>query len=183
MLDARKKINLNPLESPFLMLTISDPKNTHTVEVSAPDGILLNGEPFAWDIQSLGENRYHILHQNRSYTAEVVEINRADKTLTLTINGHTYSLQVKDQFDFLLEKMGMGQTAQTRTANLKAPMPGLIRSLTVQPGDAVKKGDSLLVLEAMKMENVLKAPADATITAIRIAPGDTVEKGQTLIEF
>ena len=62
-------------------------------------------------------------------------------------------------------------------------MPGLIVGIHVQSGDAVKKGDSLLILEAMKMENVLKAPADATVKAIRTTKGDRVEKGQVLVEF
>jgi biotin carboxyl carrier protein len=62
-------------------------------------------------------------------------------------------------------------------------MPGLIVSVNVQPGDVVAKGDSILILEAMKMENNIKSPGEGTIKAIKIGKGDRVEKNQILIEF
>ena len=62
-------------------------------------------------------------------------------------------------------------------------MPGLIVGINVAVGDRVSKGDSLLILEAMKMENNLKAPGDGTVNAIRATKGDRVEKGQVLVEF
>lgn len=146
-------------------------------------GPILNGEPFAWDMVKLSARTYHILHQNRSFSAEVLDLNAADKTVTLRINGHPHTVQLKDRFDLLLEQMGMSHAASARAADLKAPMPGLIVGINVAPGDAVRKGDSLLILEAMKMENVLKAPADATVKTVRTNHGDRVEKGQVLIEF
>ncbi|QMW05870.1 acetyl-CoA carboxylase biotin carboxyl carrier protein subunit [Spirosoma foliorum] len=148
-----------------------------------PEGQTLNGELFAWDLVKLSDRTFHILHQNRSFTAEVLELNTAEKTVTLKINGHIYPVKLKDRFDQLLEKMGMGTLASAKINELKAPMPGLIVGISVQPGDEVRKGDSLLILEAMKMENMLKAPADATIKTIRVSKGDRVEKGQVLVEF
>jgi biotin carboxyl carrier protein len=62
-------------------------------------------------------------------------------------------------------------------------MPGLVLSILVKEGDEVKKGDNLLVLEAMKMENIIKSPADVTIKFIKIKPSDKVEKNQVLIQF
>ena len=62
-------------------------------------------------------------------------------------------------------------------------MPGLIQSVDVEVGQVINKGDILLVLVAMKMENAIKAPADATVKAIRITPDSSVEKNQILIEF
>ncbi len=148
-----------------------------------PNGPVLNGEPFAWDLVKLTDRTFHILYQNRSYTAEVLDLNAAEKTVRLKINGRMHEVQLKDRFDLLLEKMGMSSAVSAKAADLKAPMPGLIVGINAQPGDAVKKGDSLMILEAMKMENILKAPADATIRAIRTTQGDRVEKGQVLIEF
>jgi biotin carboxyl carrier protein len=60
-------------------------------------------------------------------------------------------------------------------------MPGLVLKVLVKDGDVIKKGDNLLVLEAMKMENSIKAPADATIKAVKITAGDKVEKNQVMI--
>lgn len=147
------------------------------------DGPLLNGEAFPWNLVRITDRTFHIIHRNKSYTAEVLEMNLADKTVSLKINGHIHLVQLKDRFDLLLETMGMSNAASKKINELKAPMPGLIVGISVQPGDVVKKGDSLLILEAMKMENMLKAPADATIKTIRSSKGDRVEKGQLLVEF
>lgn len=144
---------------------------------------LVNGEPFAWDLVKLADRTFHILHNNESFTAEVLELNAADKQITLKINGHIHQVQLKDRFDLLLEKMGMSNAASTKVNELKAPMPGLIVGISVAPGDEIRKGDSLLILEAMKMENLLKAPGDGTVKNIRVNKGDRVEKGQVLVEF
>ena len=143
----------------------------------------LNGEPFVWDLVKLSDRTVHILYQNRSYTAELLDLNAAEKTVQLKINGHIHQIQLKDRFDLLLEKMGMSSAASAKVNDLKAPMPGLIVGINAQPGDTVSKGDNILVLEAMKMENMLKATGSGTIKTIRVAKGDRVEKGQVLVEF
>ncbi len=144
---------------------------------------MLNGNVFAWDIARINDRTLHILYQNRSYTAELLELNRTDKTVRLNIGGKIYDIQVKDRFDLLLETMGMSSVATTKINNLKAPMPGLIAGISVQPGDVLTVGDTVLVLVAMKMENNLKSPGEGTVKAIRVASGDRVEKGQVLVEF
>lgn len=146
-------------------------------------GPLLNGNSFDWDLTKLSDRTFHILHQNRSYTAEVLDLNAAEKRVSLKINGHIHQIQLKDRFDLLLEKMGISGAAHAKVNDLKAPMPGLIVGIPVQPGDAVSKGDSLLILEAMKMENVLKATGEGVVKTIKVLKGDRVEKGQVLIEF
>ncbi|ADB38410.1 acetyl-CoA carboxylase biotin carboxyl carrier protein subunit [Spirosoma linguale] len=144
---------------------------------------VVNGESFNWDLVKLADRIFHILHNNQSFTAEVLEFNTADKTVSLKVNGHIHLVQLKDRFDLLLEKMGMSTVASSKVNELKAPMPGLIVGISVQPGDVIHKGDSLLILEAMKMENLLKAPGDGTVKNIRVGKGDRVEKGQVLVEF
>ena len=146
-------------------------------------GPVLNGEPFGWDIVRLTDRTFHIIHQNRSYTAEVLELDAVEKTVSLKLNGHIHQVQLKDRFDLLLEQMGMSKAATAKVNELKAPMPGLIVGINIQPGDTVGKGDSMLILEAMKMENMLKAPGSGTVKTIRVAHGDRVEKGQVLVEF
>lgn len=148
-----------------------------------PDGPTLNGESFGWDLIKLTDRTFHIIHQNRSYSAEVLELNVAEKSVSLKINGHIHAIQLKDRFDLLLEKMGMSNVMNAKVNDLKAPMPGLIVGIQAQVGDTVGKGDTLLVLEAMKMENVLKATGDGTVKMIRVNKGDRVEKGQVLVEF
>ncbi|MEZ0539410.1 biotin/lipoyl-containing protein [Fibrella arboris] len=148
-----------------------------------PTGITLNDEPYGWDLSKLGEGNFHILKNDQSYSVEVIAVDAATKTVQLKINGHIHEVQVKDRFDLLLEKMGMSNAAASKVNDIKAPMPGLIVGISVAPGDAVGKGDTVLILEAMKMENVIKAPGDGTVKAIKIQKGDRVEKGQVLVEF
>ena len=169
---------------PLQMIQIStSPGQIWEVDYRAADSIDLNGQPFAWDIADLGEGRFHVLHEGRSYNAEIVEADYATKIIVLKINGQRVELSAKDRFDLLLERLGMSNAATVKVNELKAPMPGLIVDIRVEPGQAVLKGDPLLVLEAMKMENILKASADGTVSSIKVALRDNVQKGQVLVQF
>ena len=150
---------------------------------STQEGVLVNGQPFQWDLSKLSENGFHIIYQNKSYRAEVVKADAATKNFTFKINNHLHTVEVKDKFDLLLEKLGMHNTGAGKVNNIKAPMPGLIIDLKVKAGDTVKVGDSLLILEAMKMENMLKSPGDGVVKNVKVKKGDAVEKNQVLIEF
>jgi biotin carboxyl carrier protein len=90
---------------------------------------------------------------------------------------------LQDKFDLLLEKMGMNNTNGGNVISIKAPMPGLIIDLKVKDGDLVKQNDPLIVLEAMKMENVIKSPGDSVVKSVKVKKGESVEKNQILIEF
>ena len=85
--------------------------------------------------------------------------------------------------DELLHELGMDAIASTKVNDLKAPMPGLVLDILVKEGEKINKGDTLIVLEAMKMENSLKAIADATVKKISVKKGNTVEKNQVLVHL
>ena len=135
------------------------------------------------DLISIGENRFHLLQNDQSHNIEVVSLDTDTKTVKININGTNYTVSLKDKLDLLLEQMGMGNAAAQKINDLKAPMPGLVLEIKVIPGDMVEKGDALIVLEALKMENVLKAAAPARIKSIEVKQGMAVEKGQILIKF
>jgi biotin carboxyl carrier protein len=101
----------------------------------------------------------------------------------IKINKSKYSIELKDRFDILLDQLGMGNANTAKVNDIKAPMPGLIVDIKVQVGDTVKKGDTILILEAMKMENVLKASGEGKIKAIKVSAKQNVEKNQVMIEF
>lgn len=145
--------------------------------------LLLNGQPFEWDLVQLDANRFHIIKDNVSYNAELVEADYKAKTFTLKINGTLHTVSVKDRFDLLLDQMGMSNANEKKLNDIKAPMPGLVLDIKVKIGDEVKKGDQILILEAMKMENILKSPGDGIVKAIKVNVKDNVEKGQVLLEF
>ena len=77
----------------------------------------------------------------------------------------------------------MDNLTANKIQQVKAPMPGLVLNILVNEGDEIKKGDSLLVLEAMKMENMIKSPTDGIIKKIEIKQGDKVEKNELLVSF
>lgn len=144
---------------------------------------LVNGQEIKLDIHKIDRNRISILHNNKSYSAEVVVLNKEEKTCLIKVNGNNYSLVINDQFDELLHRLGMDKLAGSKISEQKAPMPGLVLNVCVGVGDEVKKGDNLLVLEAMKMENIIKSPADLKVKSLKVKPGDKVEKNQVLISF
>ncbi len=158
--------------------------NKRTFEIDQHDQtIMVNGEAFLWDLNKVSDGYFHILYENKGYRAELVKTDIASKTIILKINGRNYSVELKDKFDLLLEKMGMNHSAVHKVNSIKAPMPGLIIDLKIKAGDTVKQGEPLLVLEAMKMENILKSPGEGVIKNVKVKKGDNVEKGQVLIEF
>lgn len=152
-------------------------------EVKAKNEFTIDGNRFEGDVVKLGNNRFHIIRNNRSYTAELFDLNFEEKSCKVKVNGRVYDIGVIDQFDQLLHQLGMDQMAGQKVADLKAPMPGLVLQVLVNDGDSIKKGDNILVLEAMKMENILKAPADGTIKTVKVVPGYKVEKNQVMIVF
>ena len=158
--------------------------DSNIFEISDDKGqTLLNNEPFSWDLSRISEKDFHILKDFQSYNVEVVEANYAEKIFKLKINGNIHTVNLKDRTDLLLEKMGINNTSSTKLNDLKAPMPGLIFELKVNVGDEVKKGDILLILVAMKMENAIKATGDGKVKNIKVKTGETVEKNHIIIEF
>jgi biotin carboxyl carrier protein len=154
----------------------------HTVVLK--DGkIFLNDEESTPDVAFIGGNRYHILLGASSFMMEVLENDLATKKFKIKVNDHTYELRLEDELDMLLEKMGMSSSGNTRMDNVKAPMPGLVLKVLVAPGQEVEKGDSLIILEAMKMENVIKASGPGIVKNICVQIKDAVDKNQILIEM
>lgn len=136
-----------------------------------------------WDVQEIAPRHYHVLIKNESFRFEMVEYDAETKQMQLKVNGDLFHLQIKDKMDLLLEKMGLSGLAADKVQDIKAPMPGLVLEIKVSEGQTIEKGDAVLVLEAMKMENVLKATSTAIVQKIMIEKGDAVEKNQVLIEL
>ena len=135
------------------------------------------------DISSLGRNTWHILLENRSYRIQLISWDTEERTIQFQVNNKVISYQYADERDMLLQKLGIDKLAAQKNSVLKAPMPGLIRKIFVKQGDTVQKGDSLLTLEAMKMENILKASASGTVQSVEVIMMQVVEKNQLLIKF
>ena len=147
------------------------------------EGWFINGSAFNGDIATLGPNRFHVIWNSKSYNIEILDRDPVGKTTHLVINGQHYHTAAKDDLDLLLEKMGMQNGSAQKIKNVKAPMPGLIQSISGAEGDRIAKGDNRLVLVAMKMENVIKSSGSGVIKTLKVMPGQIVEKNQVLLEF
>ena len=140
-------------------------------------------EVLTWDSVEVEPGRFNILYNNRSYSAVVLSADYENKSFAVRIDSHTFNLNVKDRFDLLAEQLGFSAKSSKKANEIKAPMPGMVLSVLVSEGQEVKMGESVLILEAMKMENVIKAPADCTVKHVKVKQGNAVEKNQVLIEL
>jgi biotin carboxyl carrier protein len=102
---------------------------------------------------------------------------------SVEIGGDRWEVEVMDERTRHIRSLTAGTERKRGPVILRAPMPGLVVRVLVEPGQEVAAGAGLVVLEAMKMENELKAPAAATVGAVRAQAGQAVEKGQVLVEF
>jgi biotin carboxyl carrier protein len=126
---------------------------------------------------------YHVLVGSKPFTAQIIKSDFHKKSYEVRINSNNYSITIEDKLDLLIEKMGFALSSARNISSIEAPMPGLILEISVQAGQEVKEDDPLLILEAMKMENVITSPRDGVIKSIQVSQGDAVDKDNLLIEF
>lgn len=143
----------------------------------------INGKPYRLDMMEVKPGMWHIIKDRKSYTIILEECGDDKQTVCLRVNGKKAQLSVKNKLEILLEQMGLNAHSGKKVNELKAPMPGLVLRTLIKEGDKVQKGDTLLVLEAMKMENTIKSAGEGEVTKILVKDGQAVEKGQVLITF
>ncbi|WP_138434391.1 acetyl-CoA carboxylase biotin carboxyl carrier protein subunit [Winogradskyella algicola] len=135
------------------------------------------------DAVETSTNKYHILQNNSSIKANIVSSDFNKKTYNVKVNNNTYDVELNDALDQQIVALGFEIGASKKVNDIKAPMPGLILEINVTEAQEVKEDDPLLILEAMKMENVINSPRDGVIKSIKVSQGNTVEKNALLIEF
>lgn len=133
------------------------------------------------DIYPKDNNSFHLLYHKVKYDVQIVHHDQVNKKLELLVNGARHIVQIQDEYDLIVDQMGLSAVSESKITDIKSPMPGLIVDVLIKAGDEVEKGDGLIILEAMKMENVLKAEGSGVVKSIEINKSDAVEKGQVLI--
>lgn len=161
--------------------------NNHKFEVIPENGDsfigTINGNDYAIEMAQKDAANWVVNKDGVEYRVQVASLDTDNKKAVLRINGRKYTVSLEDQFDQLLKDLGLEGLAVKKVSEIKSPMPGLVLDIFVAPRDVIKKGDQVLVLEAMKMENILKSQTDAVVKSIEIETGVAVEKGQVLIKF
>jgi biotin carboxyl carrier protein len=155
----------------------------YLIRVNEKETLVNKKEVALLDIAKIGSSNFHLLHNNKAYKVSLLETDYSNKTLKIAVNGNTYDLKIEDEYDQQVKKMGLLAVTSQKVNSIMAPMPGLIIDVLVEEGQEISEGTPLLVLSAMKMENIILSQGAGIIKSIAIKKEDAVEKGQLVIEM
>jgi len=159
-------------------------KNTnYLIAVNGKERLVKKSEADTLDCVQIDDSKLHVLDGNHAYNIHVLQSDLSNKALTLSINGNTYEIQIEDAYDQQVNKMGLLAVTAQKINSIKAPMPGLIVDVMVKEGQKISEGTPLLILSAMKMENIIVSQGEGVIKTIEVKKEDAVEKGQLIIEM
>lgn len=187
-------LNAPNLIHDFTMSKSDSPKTSSVVEISGrrlaveidldqtTGAATVDGQEVTFNLhRGKGSNPASLIVNGRSYVARTST--DADETI-VTLGSREYRARLIDEkretLAAMIRKSGVGAAG---ISDLKAPMPGLVVKILVKTGDAVTKGDGLMIIEAMKMENEIRSPHTAKVAKITVQQGQAVDKGQVLICF
>lgn len=156
--------------------TINDTE--YSIEIIDDKHININGKILTVDFESVnGQPVYSLIIDGKSHESYVYP---DESNWQVLLRGMSYQVMVVDEREKRLRQAGSG-IQEGGEFHLKAPMPGMVVSVPVSDGQEVKKGQVVLILESMKMQNELKSPKDGTISRVRVKAGEKVEQKQTLL--
>lgn len=147
------------------------------IEVDNDGRVLIDGEERDVDFLNLGGSLYSLITENKSFEAVIDD---DEGRIDVMMRGRLFEAQVLDERAMLLMQRRGGLSSSS--GEVQAPMPGLIVDVTVEEGDAVAKGQTVIILESMKMQNELKSPVDGVARAIHAVAGQAVDKNDLLVE-
>jgi biotin carboxyl carrier protein len=157
--------------------TIGD--REYLIEIIDEHTILVDGVLYHIDFESVSEQPvYSLLLDGLSFESYVAD---GEDGLQVMLRGIHYQATVEDEREKRLRSASRGGVAEHAEFHLRAPMPGLVVAIPVSEGQTVNKGDVLVVLESMKMQNELKSPRAGTVSRLRVQIGNSVELKQTLL--
>jgi biotin carboxyl carrier protein len=149
------------------------------VEIIDDKHVSVDGKVYEVDFESVsGQPVYSLIVDGRSHESYIYQ---GEDNWEVLLRGRLYPVTVEDEREKRLRAAAGGGVAETGEFHLRSPMPGLVVAVPVTEGQSVKKGQVILILESMKMQNEIKAPRDGTIGRIRVKPGESVEQKQTLL--
>lgn len=153
----------------------------YVVEIVDEHHVTVDGKTYAVDFESVaGQPVFSLIADGKSHEAYVAA---GEDHWQVLLRGHLFPVTVEDEREKRLRSAAGGGVAETGEFNLKAPMPGLVVAVPVSEGQDVKKGQVLLILESMKMQNELKSPRDGKVHRIKVKAGESVEQKQTLLSL
>lgn len=153
------------------------------ITLSKSNGLWLKNIDKDIEIIQKDQETLIVITENKVYTLYCTYIDKENKTITFLKNGENIKIELREPLDEILKSMGLEDAMTPKVSDVKAPMPGLVLEVNVKPGDHVKKGDTIVVLEAMKMENSIKSPVEAIVQSVSVDKGQAVDKNAVLVNF
>ena len=151
----------------------------YTIDINDNKTIVVDGEIFELDSQGLANTAMNsIILNGHSFD---VDISEHDDLYQVMLKGLMYDVKVEDQRTRRLAGMKRSMTEAVGEVLIKAPMPGVIVELPVEVGQSVSKGDVVIILESMKMQNEFKSPKDGAIKSIRVKVGDKIDQNTVML--
>ena len=159
-------------------------KHVYTISVDGQHQFELSEEDLNdLDVHRISHDRLHVLYQGESYLLDLGKTDFLHKKYEIHRASTPHEVQLTNPLDALIDSLGFSFDSKSNIQQITAPMPGLILDIQVKKGQEVKEDDTLLILEAMKMENVVSSPRTGVIKDVLVKKGAAVEKAQVLIEF
>lgn len=158
-------------------------ENKYRIEVDERLELQFDSREHGLEIYHQEKDEIYFRQEGKNYKAELINLDRYEKTMTVLMNGEYFSLDINDKVDLMIEEMGLELDAEQNIKEILAPMPGQVLEVLAKSGQEIQEGEGLLVLVAMKMENLIKSPISGIISEVSIQSEDVVDKGQVLIRF
>ena len=155
----------------------------YKVKVDDTELLIEKREVTKLNVARIDNSNLHLLYKNKAFDISLLQADYEKKTMVVEVNRNSYTLKINDSYDQMIDKMGLLINNSQKVKDMKAPMPGLIIDIMVEEGQEITEGTPLLILSAMKMENILLAKSDGVIKSINVKKEDTVDKGQVIIEI
>ncbi len=151
----------------------------YIVDILDEHHVSVDGQTFQVDFLQVGDQPvYSLVLDGQSFDAHV---NPNEDTWQVLFRGNLFTATVEDEREKRLRASLAGRVAEHEDYHLKAPMPGMVISIPVTEGQVIQKGDVLVILESMKMQNELRSPRDGKVVRVRVTTGDRVEQKETLL--
>jgi pyruvate carboxylase subunit B len=159
-------------------ITYRDTPHTVTINENVLES---NGSAYPYELQKDSDSSAYVRLGTKTFY--LYDISIKDGEMSYTLDGTRYTLPYKDEMAVLMAKMGFKSSKSAGHGSIKSPMPGKILTIKKQPGDTVSAGETVIVLEAMKMENELKSHVNGTVQSVHASEGQSVEKNTLLLEI
>lgn len=142
--------------------------------------LTLNGKKLAVTFQRKATNRYVLIRNKKTYN---ITIRKNEQDFDVLVNGIPFQVAIIDEQTKKMQEVIQSRSVIHTEKTIKAQIPGLIVDVMVDPGSEIQTGSPMLILEAMKMENVIKAPFDCIVSHIMVKAGETVNQNQVLLKI